>query len=105
MPSPKVRVAAINFAASGDNIVVPVFASGPISIAGIAFTVHAATNITFKNGSTAQSGAIELTNAGSAMTLPMNDGISWYWADPGNNFIMNSSNAVQVSGTIWYTNG
>ena len=104
MGAPRVKLAVVNFSSSGDNTVVTAASAGPINIVGIAFTVHAATNITFKNGGTAQSGAIELTGAGSALTLPVSDS-PWYYADPGNNFVINSSNAVQVSGTVWYTNG
>lgn len=105
MAAPNVNIAVINFAASGDNIVIAAPTVGPINVAGIAFTVSGATNITFKNGaSIAQSGAIVFTANGSAMTLPLAPA-PWYWATPGNAFIMNSSNAVQVSGTIWYTNG
>jgi hypothetical protein len=104
MPSPRAKIAVINFSTSGDQIIVALGAF-PINVVGLAFTVGGATNMTFKNGATAQSGAIILTTAGSSMTLPIVEGGSWFYADPGNNFIMNSSGAVQVSGTLWYTNG
>jgi hypothetical protein len=105
MPSsPRMRVAVISFASSGDNIVVTAGAVGPINIYGVAFTVAGATNITFKNGTTAQSGAFVFTGNGSALSFPPGD-TALYYADPGANFVINSSNAVQVSGTIWYANG
>lgn len=104
MPSLRAIPFPINFASSGDNIVIAAIAGRPLNVYGIAFTVAGATNITFKNGATAQSGAIQFTAAGGSMYLTQND-VVWYYADPGNNFIMNSSVAVQVSGTIWYTSG
>ena len=103
MGSPRVKPAAINFVASGDNIVVA-SSTRPVSVQGVAFTVAGATNITFKNGSTAQSGAIQFTGAGASMTLPLSD-LVYFFAVPGNDFIINSSQAVQVSGTLWYTSG
>ncbi len=69
------------------------------------FTVTGATNITFKDtvgGSL--SGAIVLTGNGSSFTLPMSDE-PWFQIQPGGNFVMNSSNAVTVDGTLWYTAG
>lgn len=104
MPSPRAKIAVINFSTSGDQIIVASSAF-PINVVGLAFTVGGATNMTFKNGTTAQSGAIILTTSGSSMTLPIIEGGSWYYADPGNAIIMNSSGVVQVSGTLWYTNG
>ena len=104
MAAQSVSSAVINFAASGDNTVVAANTKVPINVTAIAFTVAGATNITFKNGATALSGAFVFTGNGSSMILPQNDR-AWYIAYAGNNFVMNSSNAVQVSGTIWYTNG
>jgi hypothetical protein len=104
MASLRYKVAAINFSSSGDNTVITAPASGGITVVGITFTVAGGTNITFKNGTTAESGAIVFTGNGSSMTL-MNHERGYYFADAGNNFVMNNSNAVQVSGTIWYTLG
>lgn len=97
-------VAAISFNSSGDNVVISAPAAGPIVIYGLLFTVGGATNITFKNGATAQSGAIVFTANGSSLSMPNNEK-PIFWADPGNNFVMNSSNAVQVSGVVYYTTG
>jgi len=99
-----VRQVAINFSASGDNTIVTAPASGPINVYGLILTVHAATNIIFKHGATAASGAIELTAVGSSLFLGLYEN-PWYWTLPGENFIINSSAAVQVSGTCWYTLG
>lgn len=106
MAAPRNKIAVINFSSSGDNTVITAPASGPINVVGIAFTVSGATNITFKNGSTAQSGAIVFTGNGSSMTLMLSEwSNAYYYADAGNNFVMNSSAAVTVTGTIWYVNG
>ena len=101
---PNTYVTAINFSSSGDNIIVSHPAAGPIHVYGIIFTVAGATNITFKNGTTAQSGPVVFTGNGSSMTVPVNN-YPIFWTDPGNDFVMNSSNAVQVSGSLYYTTG
>src|SRR6266704_1455429 len=94
------KTAAINFAASGDNTVIAAVTGAPITVFGFFFTVAGATNITFKDGSTALSGAVVFTGNGSAMTLQINDEPYFYCA-PGDAFVMNNSNAVQVSGTVY----
>ena len=99
-----VYVAAINFSTNGDNVVISSPANGPILVYGISFTVAGVTNITFKNGTTAQSGGFVFTGNGSSMTFPISES-PVYFCDPGNNFVMNSSQAVQVSGSVWYTTG
>lgn len=77
----------------------------PINVFAMMFTVGGATNITVKDGSTALSGAIVFTGNGSSMTLPLQSSGPWYAVTLGNNFVINSSGAVQVSGTVWYQYG
>lgn len=99
------KVSAINFSASGDNTVVTGVTNLAIKVHGIFFTVGGATNITFKDGaSTSLSAAVVFTGSGSSQTLQINDE-AYFVTTPGNNFVMNSSSAVQVSGTIYYTVG
>ena len=98
------RTAVINFSSSGDNTVISAVSANPIKIYGIVFTVAGATNITFKDGTTALSGAIVLTGNGSSMTLPVNDE-PYFTVSIGNAFVVNNSNAVQASGVVWYTTG
>jgi hypothetical protein len=96
---------AINFNTSGDNIIVASPSTGPINIFGLYFTVTGATNITFKDSVTGNlSGAIVFTGNGSSQTLPLQDE-PYYQIQPGSNFVMNSTNAVTVGGSIWYTLG
>lgn len=91
----------INFAASGDNTVVAAVASQVIRVYRIFFVVSGATNITIKDGaSTSLTGAMTF-NTGGAWVLDMS-GDAWFTTASGNSFIINSSNAVQVSGAVYY---
>lgn len=96
------RRAVINFAGSGDNTVVAGIAGSPVRVYAFVFTVNGATNIIFKDGANVISGAFILTGNGSSMELPLSDE-PVYETTLGNAFVMNSSNAVQVSGSLWYT--
>ena len=98
------QTSPISFSASGDNILVAAQAAGPISIAGMMFTVGGATNVIFKKGATAFSGAMIFTANGSSMTLPLNDE-PWYRIPPGSAFVLNSSAAVAIGGIVWWING
>ena len=60
-----------------------------------------ATSITFKNGSTALSGAMALA-ANGAITLDL-DGQPWFVCSPNAAFNINSSGSTQVSGAVYYT--
>jgi|SRR5690242_9245953 len=92
--------AAINFNASGDNTVVSATGFHTIRIFGLFFTVAGATNITFKDGANSLSAAVVFSGSGSSMTLQPNDNA--FFICKSGDFIMNNSNAVQVSGTVYY---
>ena len=100
--SPACRTSPINFAASGDNTIIAAVTAAPIKVYGLFFTVAGATNITFKDGTTALSGPIVFTNNGSSQQLNLWEE-PWFYCQPGDAFVMNNSNAVQVSGIIYYT--
>lgn len=102
--SPTLNSAVVSFTSTGDNTVISAPASGSICVYGIFFTVNAATNITFKAGSTALSGAVVFSGSGSSMTLQINDE-PYFYVPPGSNFIMNQSGTATVSGTVYYTVG
>lgn len=92
---------AVSFASSGDNTVVSAVTSQIVRVYRIILTTAAATNITMKDGaSTSLSGAMPFGVNGS-LVLDM-QGEPWYVTSAGNAFIINSSNAVQVSGTVYY---
>lgn len=100
------RQVVINFATSGDHTVIQGSSgSSPVHVYGIMFTVDGATAITFKDSAgTSLSGALLLTGSGSSLTLPISAS-PWFPVGIGNDFIINSSNAVSVQGTVWYALG
>lgn len=96
-----IKNAAISFAGAGDNIVVAAVASQIVHVYRLFFIVGGATNITFKDGA-----GIFLTGAmpflaNGYMVLDPTD-CPWLETSAGNVFIINSSNAVQVSGALGY---
>jgi hypothetical protein len=96
---PLVQQAPINFAASGDNTVIIGAVGKMIKVLQFFYVVAAATNLTFKSGSTPISGPLDFgSNAAQVqdfIQLPLTCNV-------GDSFIINSSAAVQVGGTIWY---
>lgn len=94
--------AIINFAASGDNTIVAGTASQTVRVYRIFFVVAAATNILIKDGAgTNLTGAMSFSQNGS-FTLDLTSN-PWFVTSGGNAFIINSSNAVQISGRAYYT--
>jgi hypothetical protein len=93
----------INFSASGDNTVVAGAAGLGIYVFKYFLVVGAATNLTFKDGTTALTGAIPLV-ANMSMVFDF-DTRPWYSTASGNALIINSSVAVQVSGRVYYLQG
>lgn len=61
--------------------------------------IAAGTNLTYKSGTTALTGGMDYSaNAAHVqdfIQLPLT-------CNPGDSFIVNSTNAVQIGGTIWY---
>ena len=91
----------INAAGAGDNTIISAVAGKSIYVYRAILTTGGATNITIKDGaSTALSGAMPF-NQGGIIILDMS-GDAWFTTTAGNAFIINSSNAVQLSGTIYY---
>ena len=90
----------ISCSSAGDNILIAGVNDKNILIFRIFLTVDGATLLTFKDGSTNLTGAMTFT-AGGAMVLDMT-GMPWFQINRGNSFIVNSSNAVQISGAVYY---
>lgn len=92
----------IDFASSGDNIIVGGIARQRIKVLQFFYVIAAATNLIFKSGSTPKTGSMNFgTNAAQVedfIQLPMT-------CNPGDPFIINSSIAVQIGGTLWYVQG
>jgi hypothetical protein len=93
--------AIINFAGGGDSIIFPGVAGLIIRVYRYFVVVGGATNLTYRDGATALTGPVPLA-ANEAMVFTL-DTKAWYTCSPGNNFIINSSNPVQVSGRAYCT--
>jgi hypothetical protein len=100
---PHLSLFPIDFSTSGDKILVPGVASYRILIHRIWFVVGGATNVIFKDGSTAISGTVPLS-ANGGLTFDAT-GEPWFSTSLGKDFVINSSLAVQVGGIVHYTLG
>jgi hypothetical protein len=95
--------APINFSTSGANSIVAGVAAQIIRVYRIIAMVGGSTSLTFEDGTTALSGPLPFaTNEAIVLTF---DTKPWYITSVGNPFQINSSSAVQVSGTVYYTQG
>jgi hypothetical protein len=93
--------AVLSSAAGGDITGVAATAAKFTRVYKIFLVVTGATVITFKDGTTALSGAMSLP-ANGAIILDL-DGQPWFVTSKNSAFFINSSAATQVSGTIYYT--
>jgi hypothetical protein len=98
--------APVSFNASGDNTIVAAVTGKVINIQRL-FLVNGdgstTTQITFKDSTpTSFSGAFPLIPAGS-FTGDSEGGAPLFTTGTDKGFIVNSSAAVQISGTVWYT--
>lgn len=91
----------INFIASGDNIIITGAVGLILRVYRYFVVVGDVTQLTYKNGAKALTGPVPLTG-NEAMVFTF-DTKPWYLMDPGANFVINSSNSVQVSGAAYYT--
>ena len=92
--------APINFSGSGDNTIIAGVFGKLFKVQQMFFVLGGASNLVFKSGSIAISGTLTMSAGGSFFMdyihLPLT-GIS-----QGDAFIINSSNAVVIGGTLWY---
>lgn len=95
-----IQNAVISFAALGDNTIIAAVAGKKIFIFRLYFIVAAATNITFKKGATALTGAMPF-NTNQGIVLDPTE-CPWHQTEIAEAFIINSSIAVQVSGSVGY---
>lgn len=94
--------AAISFSASGDNTVVAAVSAKTTRIYQITYVCSGATAITIKNGAGASLTGAMAFNAGGSLTLDFVPNPRFV-TSTNTAFILNSSNAVQVSGWVDYT--
>jgi hypothetical protein len=101
---PAMSSALINFAGAGTTIIVPGVAAQRVFVFKLFLVVGGATNLTFYDDSaTPMSGAVPMLANGS-IVLDF-DSEPWFSSSVGNGFGINSSSAVQVSGTLLYMQG
>jgi hypothetical protein len=93
----------INFSGSGNNTVIAGVAGQITRVFKIFFVVGAASNVTPMDGATGLTGAMNFS-ANEGMVLDF-DTTPWFTLSPGNDFVLSSLNAVQVSGRVYYTQG
>ncbi len=96
----KIENTKINFSGSGDNPIVAAVSGKRIFIYRLYFILGAATDITFKDGSTALTGAMPFLANGFMILDPTQ--VPWHQTSVGAAFNINSSNAVQVSGSVGF---
>jgi hypothetical protein len=93
--------AVINFNGSGTTVLVAGVASQIIRVWKLFLMVGGATNLTFQNGTTALCGPLPFL-ANMSMVLDF-DTKPWFLTSSGGTLNLNSSNGVQVSGEMFYT--
>ena len=98
---PNLSSLPINFSGAGDNSVIPNSPGLLIRVYRIWFVVAAVTNITFKRGSTLLSGAAPFQANGS-LVFDFTGEPWWNTLSDQEAFIINSSNAVAVTGQVYY---
>lgn len=97
---PTLQRVAINFNGSGDNTIVAADSVNRIIIHRIWLVVAAVTNLTFKDNLSSPAAVPMAANGGLTFDAT---GEPWFITNVNTAFIINSSNAVQVSGECYYT--
>ena len=97
---PRSIQAPISFSAAGDNIVVAGVAGMYVKVLQFFLVLDGTSILTFKSNASLISGPMSMLANGSIVLdyiqLPLQT------VSPGDNFVINSSNAVNVGGVIWY---
>lgn len=96
----KTARAVIDFNTSGDHTIAAGVAGQEINITNIAFTVGGETNLTWKSGATAISGAMDFGGADEPRGMKDHLGCCPLKTAAGEAFVLHSSIAVQVSGYV-----
>lgn len=93
--------AAINFSTSGGNVLVTGVSKKRVLCYRLLLVVGGATNLTYQDGpSTNLTGAMPMLANGSQIFDLSN--LPWFQTSPSNDLVLNSTNAVQVSGILYY---
>lgn len=96
-----VQQTAINFSGGGNNTVVTGVAGKKIKVLQIYLVLGGASNLIFYSGLTALTGLMDFSTNGAFVLdfgqLPLT------CINTLDSFIINSSGAVQIGGTVWYS--
>ena len=93
-----IQQTAVSFSTSGDQTVVAALANKTTRILQLFLVIGGTTNLIFKSGATALTGTLTFSSGAMFMDyihLSMD-------CLQGGAFIINSSQAVTVGGTVWY---
>ncbi|GAA6622909.1 hypothetical protein [Scytonema sp. NUACC26] len=93
---PTIKKSLINISTAGDNIIITPAAGKSINISGLYFTCASSVAIVLKDGSTAFTGVMPLTDHANDYSYPL-------ILNTGNSFVINLASAVSVQGyIIWW---
>lgn len=98
--------AVVNASTSGNNTLIAGTASQTIRVFAIDLMMGGAVNIKFRDGASTDLSAAQPFYAGGGKVLdPFPAGDPLFVCSVANDFVLNLSAAVAVTGTIWYTKG
>lgn len=97
---PQLQSAVVSFASAADNEIIAAVAGKRILVHRLYLVCAGATNLTFKRGTTALSGALPMS-AGGGITFDIS-GEPWFTTGIAEAFNITSSGAFQVSGTVYF---
>lgn len=95
------RFAPINCGASGDNTIVGAITDQYILVQSLLLVTNGDVSATFKNGSTAVTGAMSLPADGDKLVLPYSEE-GWFKTDVNAALVLNLSGTVAVDGCLVY---
>lgn len=93
--------AQINVSGAGDTVIISGVALQTIRVFKLFLVAEAATTLKFKNGAGADFTPYMKLTAGGSIVLDF-DSIPWFVTSVGDDFIINLSAGVQVSGRVMY---
>jgi hypothetical protein len=95
------RFAVIDHGDSGDQTLVGLITDQYIRVLAMVLVTNGDVAVTFKDGSTALTGAMSLPADGDKIVLPYNEA-GWFETTTGQALVLNLSGAVEVDGCLVY---
>jgi hypothetical protein len=99
---PAVEV-TVDLATSGDNVIIAGVAGQTIRVFKLFLVLGGDTLLTFKHGTTEFDGPLTMFAGGAIVFDEPRPPRHWFKTGTGEDFIINLSNAVQLSGRVYYT--